>query len=84
MWEKLEKQKEASEKAQKEREELADLQEEMLRQAQDSQLNQEETGQIQLQRIRELNQEMASNYQKAIDSQNKIRKCENLEKCLVK
>lgn len=81
MWENLEKQKVAGEKAQKERKELADLQEEMLRQAQDLQASQNETGQSQLQRIRELNQEMINNYQRSINQQNQQnQEMQNLEK----
>lgn len=81
MWENLEKQKVAGEKAQNERKELADLQEEMLRQAQDLQASQKETGQSQLQRIRELNQEMINNYQRSINQQNQQnQEMQNLEK----
>lgn len=81
MWENLEKQRVAGERVQKERKELADLQEKMLRQAQDLQASQKETGQNQLQRIRELNQEMINNYQKSIDQQNQQnQEMQNLEK----
>ena len=83
MWENLEKQKVAGEKAQKERKELADLQEEMLRQAQDLQASQKDTGQKQLQRIRELHQEMINNYQKSINEQNQQKQdMQNLEKMI--